>query len=175
MNRLPIGLVLESAVVQLVLIKPLSTQDLLQFDSVSSSLVAGHQGDIFEVDGETEGGTLLLLLLVEVGEVGSLGEDEDEESSPTCDVDLETGKVVRVLLGEVNLGSDDLIGRCGVSVTEWRMALNTSATHVSDTLEHKHDGGSTNSLSRSSSVQVGPSVKKSCGRWIASQFNVTFS
>jgi hypothetical protein len=110
MNRLPIGLVLEGAVVQLVLVKPLSTQDLLQFDSVSGGLVGGHQGDIFEVDGKTESRTLLLLLLVEVGEVGGLSEDEDEQSSPTRDVDLESGKVVRVLLGKVDLRSDDLQG-----------------------------------------------------------------
>jgi len=98
-----------------------------------------------------------------------LSKDEDEESSPACDVDLETGKVVRVLFGEVDLGSDDLIKRARSQTLILQKQWHSRMTHVSDTLEDEHDSGSADSLGRSSSVQVGPSVKKGCEGEITSQ------
>lgn len=115
-HRLPIGLILESRIVQLVLVESLGTQDLLQLDPVCGSLVRGHEGDILQIGRETKSSTLLLLLLVEVSEVGGLGEDEAEKSGPTSDVYFETSKVFRSFTSEVDLRSDDLWVRANCSV-----------------------------------------------------------
>jgi hypothetical protein len=104
---------------------------------------------------------LLLLLLVEVSEVGGLGEDEAEKSGPTSDVYFETSKVFRSFTSEVDLGSDNLWMRanCSVYVLNCRM-LEAVGTHVSDTLSDKHDGSGGHSFSGTGSVQVGPSVQQ---------------
>jgi hypothetical protein len=52
---------------------------------------------------------LLLLFLVEISEVGGLGEYETEESGPTTDIDFETREVFRGFTSEVDLRSDDLL------------------------------------------------------------------
>lgn len=107
-DSLLVGQVVESVLEQLGLGHSLLGEHSGELLLVRVGLLVRHDGHVLEVGGETHGDALGLLLPVEVGEVESHGDDEQAEDRPAADVDVETGVVVRRLLGEVDLGSDDL-------------------------------------------------------------------
>jgi hypothetical protein len=105
-----------------------------ELDLVRLGLGDGHDRDVLDVGGHAHGDAASLLLLVEVAEVEAHRDDEDELDTPAANVDVETGVVVRGLLGQVDLGTND----------------------VSDGESAEHGGGGDDSLGGAGSVEVAP-------------------